>query len=158
MVMPSMLRRFIKENLPADYEDLLPRYAQLDDYDIMTAIKEWQNHPDKVLSILSRKLLERKLLGARVSEETEKDTKVEKMKACATSKYGISKEEARYFVFSETLTNNAYDPSRHRINLLYKDGTLQDIASASDQLNISALTTPVTKNFLFFPKDCRDRR
>ncbi|HAD97763.1 MAG TPA: phosphohydrolase [Cryomorphaceae bacterium] len=158
MVMPSMLRRFIKENLPADYEDLLPRYAQLDDYDIMTAIKEWQNHPDKVLSILSRKLLERKLLGARVSEETEKDAKVEKMKACAASKYGISKEEARYFVFSETLTNNAYDPSRHRINLLYKDGTLQDIASASDQLNISALTTPVTKNFLFFPKDCRDRR
>ncbi|MGB0176414.1 MAG: HD domain-containing protein [Owenweeksia sp.] len=158
MIIPSVLKRFIKENLPADYSDLLPHYAQLDDYDIMAAIKEWQHHPDTVLSLLSKSLLERKLLGVQTSSEPQSQKLITRVRRCAAEMYDVSDEEARYLVFNESLTNNAYDPQRHRINLLYKDGSLQDIALAADQLNISALAQPVTKNFLFFPKDCWDGR
>ncbi|MEQ9261661.1 MAG: HD domain-containing protein [Owenweeksia sp.] len=158
MIIPSVLKRFIKENLPVDYADLIPQYAQLDDYDIMSAIKEWQHHPDPVLSLLSKSLLERKLLGVRASSEPQPEELIKQIKNCASKMYGISHEETEYLVFNESLTNNAYNPQRHRINLLYKDGSLLDIAMAADQLNISALAQPVTKNFLFFPKDCWNGR
>ncbi len=154
MIIPSVLKRFIRENLPAEYSSLLPYYAQLDDYDIMSAIKEWQHHDDPVLSMLCKSLLKRKLLGAYISNTLPDHTLVQNIRECVASRYGIRHEDTAFLVFNEALTNNAYDPQRHRINLLYRDGSLQDIALAADQLNISALAQPVTKHFLFYPKEC----
>ena len=155
MRMPSVLRRFIEGNLPDDYTDLLPYYAQLDDYDIISAVKEWREHPDKVLSILCKSLLDRKLLAVSASNSPNNNDQIDKLRKCVQEKFDISYEESRYFVFNQGLTNNAYDPKKDKINLLYKDGSTADIAIAADQLNISALAMPVTKNFLFFPKECR---
>jgi 3-hydroxy acid dehydrogenase/malonic semialdehyde reductase len=39
-------------------------------------------------------------------------------------------------VLTGSIVNNAYDPSKDRIELLYKDGSLRDIAEASDNLGI----------------------
>jgi hypothetical protein len=39
-----------------------------------------------------------------------------------------------------------------RINILTNQGRLIDIAQASDQLNISVLSAPVTKYYMFYPK------
>jgi hypothetical protein len=39
-----------------------------------------------------------------------------------------------------------------RIELLYKDGTLRDIAEASDNLGIAALSRPVEKFYLAWPR------
>ena len=38
------------------------------------------------------------------------------------------------------------------LQILYKNKTTKDIAEASDQLNISSLSTPVTKYFICYPK------
>ena len=44
--------------------------------------------------------------------------------------------------------------SEDKINLLYRDGTMIDIADAADQLNISVLSTTVEKFFMCYPKEC----
>ena len=54
-------------------------------------------------------------------------------------------------VYSEVLSNNAYNTSKQNIMLLKKDGEIVDLPSASDNLNISALAQPVEKYFLCFP-------
>ncbi len=154
MLMPSALKVFLRGDLPESYEDLLNLYAQLDDHDIFSGIKEWQFHSDKVLSILCESLLKRKLLAVVSADDPNNDGKINELKKNVQEKYGISLKETEYFVFNKGLTNNAYNPTKDRINLLYKDGSVVDIARAADQLNISALAKPVTKNFLFFPKDC----
>ena len=66
--------------------------------------------------------------------------------------FGISESDTKYFVFTDTIENNAYNPKKDRISILYKDKTTRDIGEASDQLNISSLSTPVKKYFICYPK------
>jgi hypothetical protein len=56
----------------SDFEsnpEILATFAQLDDYDIMGAVKVWQFHADKVLSILSTHLINRKLHKVEIAKD-----------------------------------------------------------------------------------------
>lgn len=152
MSMPSVLRPFLSEALPEDRKELVRLYAQLDDNDIMAAIKEWQNCEDVILAMLCKRLLNRDLLGVKMQNRAWTPAEMQSIRAAAMQKYKISESEAAYLIFQQEISNNAYNPEKDRINLLYKDGSLVDIAKAADQLNISALAGPVVKYFLFCPK------
>jgi HD superfamily phosphohydrolase len=133
---------------------LLDLFAQLDDYDILTSVKVWVNHHDKVLARLCTNMVERKLFRIELQpQKFEKAYINEKIKT-VINKYKISEKEAVYFVHTGSISNNAYNPERDKINILFKNGELKDIADASDQLNIRALSTPVEKHFICYPKDC----
>jgi len=66
-------------------------------------------------------------------------------------KLGISFDDTRYYVYSEKLTNRAYNQGKQTINLLMKSGEIVDLSQASDNLNISALANPVEKYCLCYP-------
>lgn len=152
MQMPSVLRPFLSGGLPEAQSELVALYAELDDSDIMAAIKEWRKSDDPTLAMLCDRVLNRDLLGVRMQETPWSDADLHKLRKAATIKYRISEKDARYLIFQQEISNNAYNPEKDRINLLYKDGSLVDIAEAADQLNISALAKPVVKHFLFSPK------
>lgn len=130
---------------------VLHYFAQLDDYDIMGAIKVWMHHPDKVLSLLSEKLVNRKLLKVEVSREPFGPDRITLERELAADLLDIPFEDTQYFVFSNMLTNNAYSSDKQNINLLMKNGEVIDLPKASDNLNISALSTPVNKYALCYP-------
>lgn len=154
MVMPSVLRVFVSGALPTERGDLLRAYAQIDDNDVLAAIKEWRQLKDPLLSELCGRLLDRRLLGVRQSEKPWSEADVQTLREQAQSRLGWdAASEAPYLIFQERISNNAYNPAKDKIELLYKDGSLVDIAKAADQLNINALATPVTKHFLFAPKE-----
>lgn len=48
-------------------------------------------------------------------------------------------------MLTDRIVNNAYDATQNRIELLYKDGSLRDIAEASDTLGMLVLARPVEK-------------
>ena len=58
-----------RAKLDSGIEKWLFEYCQLDDHDIMSAIKYWQLHEDKILSLLCRSLVERKLLKVKLQAE-----------------------------------------------------------------------------------------
>lgn len=149
---PSVLRPFLRGDLPQDHGELIQLYARLDDHDLLAAIKEWEGHPDALLANLCQRLLHRRLLGVQSCRREPTTEQLEELVHHTAIHLGLSKTEARYLVFVKKISNNAYDPERDRINLLYKSGELVDIAEAADQLNISALSRPVVKYFLFAPK------
>ena len=62
------------------------------------------------------------------------------------------KQEAEYFVFSDTVSNNTYNIEKTNINILMKNGDVIDIISASDYFDIKALNKTVNKYFLCYPK------
>jgi hypothetical protein len=68
---------------------------------------------------------------------------------------GIRKDELHYFVFTGAVQNKAYSSDQIRINILFKNGQVMDIAEAADLFNISVLAQPVKKYFLCFPKEIR---
>ena len=74
------------------------------------------------------------------------------MKLKVMEQMQLNEDEAGYIVFQDSTYNYAYNPAENRINILTNEGRLIDIAEASDQLNISVLSVPVTKYYMFYPK------
>lgn len=79
---------------------------------------------------------------------------ISRIKEKTAKLYNLKNKETDYFVFTDSIVNNAYDPKNDKINILYKNGELIDIADASDQLNISVLSKTVEKYFVCYPKNC----
>ncbi|MCE3296590.1 MAG: metal dependent phosphohydrolase [Crocinitomicaceae bacterium] len=130
---------------------VLETFAKLDDFDITSAVKVWQDSDDKVLGLLSRKLINRELLKVEVSKTPIADSSLSAKRHVVRNKYKLTEDEAAYFVYSEVLTNNAYNQNKQNINLLLKNGEILEVSQASDNLNISALATPVEKYCFCYP-------
>jgi len=154
----SALKEFLKNNHNVNdfnsNDSLLDLFCQLDDFDIMTSIKEWTKHEDKVLSLLSEKIIQRKLLKIELQDQPFEEEYIEQIRNKTETFYQLNPSESKHFVFSKKINNKAYNPTKDKINLLYKDGSIVDIAEAADQLNISVLAKTVTKYFLCYPKEC----
>lgn len=149
----SSLKYFLYQQIDKDNftDKTLEMFSKLDDYDVLSAIKEWVNHPDKVLSLLSKMIVERKLLRIEIQKEEYTTAQINKTRDKFSKKLNLSAEETKYFVFSHKIKNQAYN-SEKPILILNKKGKLKDIAKASDQFNIQALTKPVIKYFICYPK------
>ncbi len=145
---------FLKHQINEDTFDIetLKTFAKLDDYDVLSAIKDWISHEDIVLSSFSRMIINRNLLKIEMTNTPISDTYFQELKAYTQDKLELTEKEVSYFVFKDVVKNQAYDPSKSRINIYFKNGNIQDITDASDQLNIQALTKPVVKYLICYPK------
>jgi len=128
-------------------------FAGLDDTDIMAAVKMWEGSKDFVLAKLCRDMVTRNLYHVDISNEMPDKDFVKELTEKIVNKYGISEYEAGYFVFTDTVRNNAYKVSDGSILILMKNGTVKDIAAASDYSNLEALSKTVKKYILCYPKD-----
>ncbi|WP_027000607.1 HD domain-containing protein [Eisenibacter elegans] len=148
---PSLHTFLAKEVSMDDFKqdtNYLRAFANLDDYDIWACIKLWVDHPDKVLSRISRMLLSRQLFKVRMSREPIKPEQVKELRKQLRKQLQLDKEEAKYFVVKGIAANEAYLSDYNTINILCKDGRVIDIAQASDLPNIKALRKVVKKYYL----------
>lgn len=132
--------------------EILNKFAQLDDFDIINALKSWQNHDDYVLRTLSKMILNRDLLKIKFEDQAVSDEDVKSYVAAFSEKENILLEEASYFVFEGKIKSQAYNKHAEPIRILKKDRNIQDVTIVSDQLNTEALTKPVIKYYICFPK------
>jgi len=130
----------------------LDKFAALDDYDIVSAMKAWSTSEDFVLRHLSSMLLNRELLKIKFKKRPVSVEKLEKKRIKLQEKHNLSVHEASYFVFSGEISNQAYRMDSDTINLITKTGKVVDVAKASDQLNLKALAKEVVKHYLCYPK------
>jgi HD superfamily phosphohydrolase len=131
---------------------LLDEFSNLDDYDIMGAIKVWQTHSDPTLAKLSSMLVNRKLLKIEIQAEPITAEYQKELVEQAAAKLGITEEAANYFVISDSVKNNLYDLEIEQILIYMKNGEVKDIATASDDFNVRAVAKQVTKYFVCYPK------
>lgn len=137
-------------------DEILDIFSKLDDNDILSAMKAWIDHEDFVLSNISKMLLNRDLLKIKVKSDPFSEEQVRKKRNKLIQTYKLSEEEASYFVFNGKLENQAYSMEKDTINLLKKNGKIIDVAKASDQLNIEALSKSVVKYYMCYPKNNND--
>jgi len=126
-------------------------FSELDDYDVLSAIKEWKNHEDFILSTLATKIIDRSLLKIEIQEKPFTEEYIEKRRKKLRKLVDLNEKELEYFVFSNEIKHQAYN-TKKPIKIYTKKGKLKDIAKASDQLNLKALTKPVVKYYLCYPK------
>ena len=124
-------------------------YAALDDSDLLSAIKVWANSGDKVLSVLCECFANRQLFKGQLLESSLTEEECEALRNEYVARFGVSKAEAEYFFVEHVSTSNTYSENGEAIGILFKDGSVRDIANASDMLNMETLTYKPQKRYLF---------
>lgn len=157
---PALKEFLYHRHNKSDFENqphLLDTFSLLDDFDIYASVKVWCHDKDTILSILCSKMINRQLFHVELQNQPFEEKYIEAIKQGLAKLYNkLNDKEFAYFVFTDKVENNAYNSQNHKINILFKDGSISDIAEASDQLNILVLSQTVTKYFLCFPKECKN--
>lgn len=141
-----------KNNRVIQGKGVLTWYSLLDDNDILISVKEWQEHPDLVLSILAKNLINRKLFKTQLLVSPVSKSIEEKILKNITDKITGDRKLSEYFLMTGEITNNAYNKHNEKILVLDKSGKTEDMQQASD-INLSALTKTVRKYYLCYPKE-----
>lgn len=149
----NTLQFFLKNKITRENftNDVLEMFSKLDDYDILSAVKEWMHHEDKVLSLLSKMIIERKLLKVEVCNKAINHVQLVKKREKFKQKLNLNETEIEYFVFLQEIKNQAYT-LENPISIVNKKRKLKDITKASEQLNLQSLTKPIIKYIFCYPK------
>ena len=141
--------RIALENFDANILDL---FSQLDDFDIISALKSWQRQDDFILSSLSTMIINRDLPKIKVVADKALLEEIGPMQECFAAENNLSIADTNYFIFKGKIKNQAYSKEAEPIRILKKDRTIEDVVEASDQLNLKSLSKLVTKYYICFPK------
>jgi HD superfamily phosphohydrolase len=137
----------IKKGLSDD--EGLNAFLSLEDGDMFYLFKIWLNSKDKVLSDLSRRLLNREIF--KVYEEELSISQIENIKS-----YLINNGfEPKYYLIEKLAVDTAYEPysisGDSNIRVILKDGSIVEISNALPTDTLKALSRPVKKRLIFIP-------
>ena len=153
----SSLQLFLKNNFTIkDFKSdpkVFKSFTELDDYDIMASIKEWQSHSDNILASLSNKIVKRELFKVTLLDEPMDNHIISRIKKNIMNTYNLDATNVNYFFLEGEITNNAYKLNDSDINILFKDNLIKDLMGAADKSTISALCKTVKKYFYCHPKN-----
>nr|WP_315137817.1 HD domain-containing protein [uncultured Capnocytophaga sp.] len=153
LTMSTALAFFVKNKISKDNfsQEVLEMFARLDDTDIISAMKEWQFHPDVVLSKLSKMLLNRDLLKIKVRLNDFEEQKIKRLQKLSLAK-GVDEKDMKYFVFTGVMTNRAYNPENEIIKILTKNGRVVDLSKTSEAINLEPLSQVTERYYICYPK------
>ena len=133
-------------------DDVLEKFSKLDDYDVISALKNWQDSDDYVLSRLSQMIVNRDLLKIEVGFEKFGKERITELQNKFSQIQNKTVKESKYFIFKGKISNKAYDKTSEPILILRKNGDTEDLISASDKSYLKSLTEEVSKHYLCYPK------
>ena len=150
----AALLYFLDHNVSEEelFGEALNTFALLDDYDIISALKQWLTHDDFILRKLSMMIINRDLPKIILSNDKFSSEETQNLVDRFLETNKLTATEAKYFIFKGKIKNQAYNKCLEPIRILKKDGSVEDVIDASDQLNLRALSKPVTKYYICFPK------
>ncbi len=150
----STLKTFLEVDINEDFLDKakLETFSRLDDYDVMSALKVWCDHNDQILSYLCNSVVNRRLPKIEMRNKDFEPEYIETIRKKVKKKLQVNDRELDFLVYHGTVENKAYDADKEVISILYKNGELKDIITASDSSSIGALSMTVRKYFLCYPK------
>lgn len=130
-------------------------FTKLDDSDILISAKYWADNPDRVLSDLSLRLLQRDLFAIELQNSPFTEKRVNELKMKVRKLMSISPEFEDYYVLTSSVSNMAYSPGGSEVKILLKNGSTAEISSVSDMFDHRFISERITKYFLCYPKECR---
>ena len=132
--------------------ECLQHYLTLDDNDIWSAMKVWCDHPDPILSLLSRDFVNRNIFKVETSDEPFSDEhRQEKLQELA-QRYHVTPDEANYLISDIEVGKDMYSLDDDQIEIRFNDGTTRDIIEASDMLNTSLASKKVRKHYFCYQR------
>jgi HD superfamily phosphohydrolase len=133
--------------------ELLDLFTRLDDSDILSAIKQWQHHPDPVLSAMSRRIIDRKLFRIKFLDRPLSREDRATLEASVAASMGLSAEDSLHFVLDGIASNKTYTADKQEIKLLKKNGSVLPLTEVSEILPLSVYSQVTTRPFVCWPKE-----
>ncbi|MBK1442072.1 HD domain-containing protein [Parapedobacter sp. ISTM3] len=144
--------KITRENFTEDVTHL-EHFSRLDDTDIWSAVKAWAYHNDHILRMLCSRLIARSLYRTELYSSAPQAHIIADLQERAVKHFGINIADTAYYVWVQSIENSAYEQNNSNIKILMKDGSVQDIAEASDLSNLGTLSKKVQKFAVSFPKE-----
>jgi uncharacterized protein len=137
------------EDFARQGDQLLARFAALDDYDIIAALKEWMHHDDPVLAFLARSIINRRLFRLEFSPRPFDVGYRQQIRERILQWSGLPPEALDYLFITGKESNAAYRTSKDEIKILHKSGQVLPMSQSTDY---DLQAREVTKYFLCYPK------
>ena len=148
------LKYFLSHHVDAAFfhahPEALQHYGQLDDTDIHCSIKEWTKSDDKVLALLANNVVCRRPFKVEGHDQPVPQERIEEIERQLMAATGVSSDEVHHLYKVTTISKDMYDVNDDHITILYKDGTMRDIAEASEILNVALLSKKIRKYYLCY--------
>jgi HD superfamily phosphohydrolase len=149
----TALDQFLHDSVTVDsINEHINTFSLMDDYDVMSSVKNWLFHEDKILSYLCRSLVDRRLLKVELQALPFENERIAGLRASVIKQMNISEDDAHFLVFTGEATNTTYDPYDERINILFKNGSVKDISEVDNALIHRNLSGAVKKFYICYPK------
>jgi hypothetical protein len=116
---------------------------------VLSAIKAWVSSDDKVLRLLSESFINRQLFHGELLDAPMSPADITALNDRYAKAFGLTTEDASYLWSEHVSTSNTYSEKVDTIDILYSDGTVRDIAEASEILDLAALTRKPIKRYVF---------
>ena len=145
------LAYFLKNDVHFDGQ-ALQIYAELDDSDIWSALKAWKHAEDRILSTLATDMTDRHLFKVEVTDERPSQEYLDDIAHRIAHQMNIPLADTKYLMTLTEIGKDMYNPEDDSIGILYKDGTVKDIADASEILNVQLLSKKIRKYYLCYQR------
>lgn len=140
------------DNKSFEHLKTINNFTVLDDNDIISSIKVWMNHEDKILSTLSTCFINRNLFRIQIRTIPFGKAEKDEIKALVKEKFNLDDDNCDYFVFDGEVSNSTYDLDTDRINIMYSDNDIRDISEVSDIINTTTIRNTQKRYYLSYPK------
>ena len=151
----KFLNNEINMNDKKHLQENLKYFSQLDDYDIMISIKEWQKSDDIILSMLSKQIIERKLHKIEETERKELSQKIKNIKKKLLTKYSLNKSDLEYLVFPIKTKHKIYVPHKNPIYILKEKNNKYELSGIEKKLNFNKKQNTIIKSFICYHPSAR---
>ena len=160
---PALL--FFLENAvdPQDVEDadVRRRFCALDDADVLYSLKRWAESRDKILADLARRFIHRRFFRTAFLTEPPSEDEVHAWQARIAAylrRAGLADaagadEAASYYLTLDFSRHAAYERLEDSILIQDRDGRVRELSETTDTAAIAALTPPVVKPYVCYPKE-----
>jgi len=143
------LNKFINNPLESA---TIEEFCRLDDYDVVSAIKEWCNHQDKILSFLCEGIINRRLLKIKYFNHPVDEQLVIENKSAVMQRLNVSQADADWLVFTGEAVSNTYNFEDEHIHILFKDGSVKDISEVDNALINQNMKSKVKKYYICYSR------
>ncbi len=136
----------------ADFQrdpECLKQFLLLDDNDVISSVKVWSTHPDKILSDLCTRLNNRSLFKVRfLTQETTEE--INQWKTNLQTQLQIGDEAIGYYFIRDATSNRTYHEGDEDIQIIYRNGDIKRITEVDNTLITAELLVPVKKHYICY--------
>jgi len=131
---------------------VLEIFTLLDDYDIMTSLKVWCFHPDKILSDLSSRLVNRHLFKIQLQKTEISDLLRKDISERIVDSIKLKPGEIDYYLISDKIETGKQE-NKNEIMIYFSENNILPLSQVSEILSENFFMSDVTKYFVCYPKE-----